>query len=155
MPPEVRVSRDAWAAALLAVGCWIVLHIWRPPDPGRAQETLRISAQAARLLILSYYLVWAGAFAGMGWLYYRIARTRISETALIFPSLSGERRLLWSEVIDAKVLKNASIVLRSPSKRAVVPVLFCADKEAISEFVLAKVRQAGAAIHDQRHGATG
>jgi hypothetical protein len=83
----------------------------------------------------------------MAWFYYRLAHTTLSETGLMYPSLSGQVVVNWREVTKVECLKNGSIAIFTTTRRVVVPLSFYADRNSLAEFILGSAREVGATIH--------
>ena len=134
-PPRVRLSLDAWGTLLLAVAAFIGFHVWKQPDFSNAP-----------ILGVIYSLFWAVVFTGLGWFYYGLLRTTISEAGVTCFSLSGPVQIQWPEVTRVELLKSGSLALVTTTQRRVIPLACFAGREQLGEFILTRAQEAGADI---------
>jgi len=137
-PPKVRVSLDAWGTLVLVVVSVIGLHVYWLLDFSGAPATGVL-----------YCGFWAAVATWLAWFYYSLSHTEVSKTGIRCFTFFRQARIAWSQVIRAEVLKNGSLALVTSTQRLVIPLLFFAERDRLSDFIVASVEEVGATRHDE------
>lgn len=136
--PNIRVSFDVRASLVLGVLVVVAFHIYRPLDFSRSPVAGAV-----------YWSLWMVLAAAMGRIYYGAAHTVVSASGVVCFTLFRRESLQWCEVAKAEVLKNGNIALWTTTQRVVVPLASLTYRAQLSEFIIARIREVGAPIHQE------